>query len=364
MKRTGTTRWPVVLLASLLVTFATSCKESNSGTGLGNGNGNGTPSEISQAAGSINGVVATFFVPNEANFAALDLISQSFGAAFAPPAAGARLEQPLRAVQPSCFQAPGTTYEFDPEGDTYVASMRTGAPADGVRFIVYELDTGGHPVVPLVETGYVDLVCTSETLGTYALSLDLVIGGVTVFSISTPAATISPTSASAEFSVTLRNPSGTQQLSGGASVLRDASSETLGLSVDVQTDLVAVFEITSNASGDGNVHSSIVGGAEDVDFFIDLHVDFDEMGNLVGTITFDDLTTFNLIACVSGTTDAALISDATTGGCTFEGAVPVSLSAADLFAITAAFQGLGDAHDTLGTIINRTIEAILAFLGP
>jgi len=55
----------------------------------------------------------------------------------------------------------GKTFEFDTLADRYVAGQRTGAPANGVRFILYAVDPVTEaPVLPLVETGYADLTRT------------------------------------------------------------------------------------------------------------------------------------------------------------------------------------------------------------
>jgi hypothetical protein len=50
----------------------------------------------------------------------------------------------------------GKTFEFD--GNTYVLTDRTGAPANGVRFIIYAVNpVTFQPVLPLSEVGYVQL---------------------------------------------------------------------------------------------------------------------------------------------------------------------------------------------------------------
>ena len=50
----------------------------------------------------------------------------------------------------------GTTFEYS--GGAYVAGARTGAPANGVRFILYAVDpVTGLPTAALEETGYVDI---------------------------------------------------------------------------------------------------------------------------------------------------------------------------------------------------------------
>jgi len=52
----------------------------------------------------------------------------------------------------------GATYVYDPEIDDYrLAVGREGAPATGVRFILYEVDESGRPIVEQ-ETGHADLI--------------------------------------------------------------------------------------------------------------------------------------------------------------------------------------------------------------
>jgi hypothetical protein len=60
----------------------------------------------------------------------------------------------------------GVTYVWDESTDTYVASDITGAPANGVRFMLYAVDPVLYrPVEPVVETGYVEIIDqSSETL--------------------------------------------------------------------------------------------------------------------------------------------------------------------------------------------------------
>jgi hypothetical protein len=50
----------------------------------------------------------------------------------------------------------GKTFEWNPTSGTYDVTTRAGAPADGVRFILYALGSGGLPTTPLQEIGYAD----------------------------------------------------------------------------------------------------------------------------------------------------------------------------------------------------------------
>lgn len=74
----------------------------------------------------------------------------------------------------------GRTYVYDPDSVRYVHDpTRTGAPANGVRFILYAVDPiTFEPVFPLVEIGRVDLIDTS-TLTTDRVRVLAVIDGVT-----------------------------------------------------------------------------------------------------------------------------------------------------------------------------------------
>ncbi len=58
----------------------------------------------------------------------------------------------------------GTTFEWDVNTDAYVATARTGAPTNGVRFILYGVNPiTDQPIEPLVEVGLVDLMDESVT---------------------------------------------------------------------------------------------------------------------------------------------------------------------------------------------------------
>jgi hypothetical protein len=73
----------------------------------------------------------------------------------------------------------GVTFTLDPGTLEYGPSDLTGAPEDGVRFIVYAVNQiSGEVIVPLVEVGYADIV-TTETATAATVRIELVSGGVT-----------------------------------------------------------------------------------------------------------------------------------------------------------------------------------------
>ncbi|MGH7499810.1 MAG: hypothetical protein ACREL3_13280 [Gemmatimonadales bacterium] len=73
----------------------------------------------------------------------------------------------------------GTTFVWDADSGAYVASDLTGAPAKGVRFMLYAVNPISRlPVVPLQELGYVDLTDVS-TGSVKAIRVLAFAGGVT-----------------------------------------------------------------------------------------------------------------------------------------------------------------------------------------
>ena len=84
---------------------------------------------------------------------------------------------PAMAAVPA--EVAGKTFEYDVATGSYAAGARTGAPSNGVRFILYAVDPVSYmPVEPLTETGYVDLTDLSAG-STQAARVLVVSGGIT-----------------------------------------------------------------------------------------------------------------------------------------------------------------------------------------
>lgn len=75
----------------------------------------------------------------------------------------------------------GRTYVFDAGAGTYVHDpARSGAPSNGVRFVLYETDAATGAIKPGVEIGYADLIDERASSPTTAgLRFRVVAGGVT-----------------------------------------------------------------------------------------------------------------------------------------------------------------------------------------
>jgi hypothetical protein len=72
------------------------------------------------------------------------------------PRGGTGIQATVAAISSSVL---GTTFVWDEINDVYVASSLTGAPANGVRFVLYAVDPVMlRPVEPVVEVGYADVI--------------------------------------------------------------------------------------------------------------------------------------------------------------------------------------------------------------
>lgn len=155
----------------------------------------------------------------------------------------------------------GDTYEFDTGSDSYVLSERTGAPANGVRFIVYAVNAiTGVPVEPLQEVGYAD-VLDESTATSDALRVMLVSDGTTYLNYGVTA-TVGETEYRATIDGFVTN--GTTQVDFDLdNVATDAAggSLTLDYELDVPSRDISLDYLLAltNALDDGSVDLSLQG---------------------------------------------------------------------------------------------------------
>ena len=177
--------------------------------GCGDGNdGGGAPFDAEGTSNDVNAVSATFSSPAMASLGwaaggidgvfGAPFVSSSFGAiqdAAPSTSLAASARRVLRsatgfnartttsvalAVLPA--EVLGKTFEYNSGTAQYEATERTGAPANGVRFILYAINPVTEvPVEPLAEAGYAD-VLDESTATANALRLQLVSGGTTYLS--------------------------------------------------------------------------------------------------------------------------------------------------------------------------------------
>lgn len=174
--------------------------------GCSDGNdGGGAPFNAEGTSNDVSAVSATFSSPAVASLAwAADGMDAVFGAPMVSGSLGAiktaapssnitgtarrvaasatsfnrhRTSSVALAVIPA--EVLGKTYEYNSGSGQYAATERTGAPANGVRFILYAINPVTQvPIEPLTEAGYADLLDQS-TATSNSVRLQLVSGGVT-----------------------------------------------------------------------------------------------------------------------------------------------------------------------------------------
>jgi hypothetical protein len=139
----------------------------------------------------------------------------------------------------------GKTFVYDPGTGSYGPSALTGAPSNGVRFILYAVDPVSYaPVEPLAETGYVDLIDLSAG-ATQAARVIVVSGGVTYVDYTISA---SSTASSGRVSVIGTVTDGvTQAIVNLASTITYTAGLTLTYSLDVPQRDVSI-DLTVSAS--------------------------------------------------------------------------------------------------------------------
>ena len=185
--------------------FATAAAVVLAGCSDSNDGGNGAPFSAEGTSSDVNAMSATFNSPAMAslgwaasgidNVFGAPMVSSSFGAIQVAAPSGNLAGTARHAVQSATgfnhrnvtgvalavlpAEALGKTFEYNPTSGQYEATTRTGAPANGVRFIVYAINPITEvPVEPLSEAGYAD-VLDESTATTNALRLQLVSGGTT-----------------------------------------------------------------------------------------------------------------------------------------------------------------------------------------
>lgn len=327
------------------------------------------PADPLATAANIQALDASFSSPTFQSFAVAGTYSPAAAAALAPVRAVLRATQPTlsarRALSPaesrlaarslavalvpfsggvSASVLPpgilGVTYEWN--GTTYADLGRTGAPPDGVRFILYALDAGGVPIVTQ-EIGYADLIDQSNatTDRLHILVVGTTTGSPVTYLDYTVSVTVGTTSGSATVVGFVTD--GTHRLDFNVSLTATASRVTVDIRFDVNAEDAHVqLKITLTAPDQNTLQLAI-------DFRLQFGT---EVVTVRGTTTLDATT-----GTASGTVTVgvnggiyATITE-TNDSRTYTGGGGQELSAEDLTALSAIL-------DAVGTTLERFDELL------
>lgn len=275
---------------------------------------------IGELAGVLDDATQELLVTNAGTFLSLDHFAPLIGGSLAslPPVSG--LSGRGAALQTPCFPASalGTTFDYDFTQGTYVATGATGAPAGGVRFVLYPLDSSGNPQQgsPL---GHVDLICDATVAGTDAynltVTLEVEVNGVTVLTEGMSGLiNVGQGSASLNGTGVLTSADGGRSLSfeGGSSRALGATESGGGFTFDlVPAD--QLFASFGRLNQQGVFGVSVVvqkGLSQDLfEWAFELFAEGDVSGNITGPLRLSDIDEgTGVFACFSGSFAAPDVS--------------------------------------------------------
>ena len=254
----------------------------------------------------------------------------------------------MEPIFPSNFL--GTTFEWDDVLGRYAMTERTGAPANGVRFILYAVDPfSGEPVMPLSETGWLDLTDEGSASATqlrvfantggvdrldYTVSASYALLGDNVEATATGAGFISDGTRTLDFNLVQTVAFNTVAETMRVDMLYDLrmDDENVRVVVDVGSDIDlslsdVSLDVMLTVTDGGNVTV--------------LDVAVDQTENLTGTVVHNGQT----VALMDGSTSSPMFTDANGD----------PLSTAEVAALTEAFDVVDDVFDF--------VEAIFAPFG-
>ncbi len=240
----------------------------------------------------------------------------------------------------------GATFVYDPQLDRYVVDPdRTGAPATGVRFIVYEVDQAGDPIVGQ-ERGYADLIDEGDTSNQdIALRLRVVEGSTTVLDYAT---TLDDQGTRGELTVSgyLRGDDVRLDFDIHAIGTNDGGTETLDVDFDLAVD-ARDFSVSGSVSGveegkDGAGHIDVTVQHRAASIRADVSGD---SGVLDGTIYLNG----DVFATVSGPE----------GDLVFQGADGHTLTWPEMLVLRHIFDCIEDVFDFLEDLVDPVDELVV-----
>jgi hypothetical protein len=170
-----------VFVGVLLVGFLAACSENDSGPAGPVGTTEPEALDVATASAELNRVDAVFADDDWASFRALS-VPIDLGETIR--AIRGLIDGGIRADQLISDSSLGMTFVYDPAQNKYVADpLRTGAPANGIRLILYAATSIGEPDVTQ-ETGHADLIDNGAGVDGIDLRFEVVNEGQTFLDYS------------------------------------------------------------------------------------------------------------------------------------------------------------------------------------
>lgn len=341
------------LVLALALGLSVSCGDDN-GTGPG-GQAGGPVGDFSAL---LEGVVGKYFENNEPAFTSLGNFAPFIGGvlSIAPGAAGAVTGASLQqgCIDPAVF---GTTFEYDFSQNQYFPGQMSGAPTDGVRFLLYEGQQAN---------GHVDVRCPGD-LPTINVTIAIEWADVVVYSTTTSG------------SINLTNLAWMVNSTG---TLRDPqTNDVLNLEMSgsgIGTQVVSTGFIFDDFGNDFGVQfgrtedSGVAVGAfalkglsqQTFEWSLSLAYTGSSLQSLAGYVDLASLEGGSgLVACLSGSYESLTVSEAT--GCADDLGFPVypGVTSAHRSALRAGYDVMREMLGTLTGILQTGVEVAISSVG-
>lgn len=357
--------WVQVAALALAMSLAAACSDVDEA--LNGPDDFPTNSEMGMMAVAMDSVLSDYFVANSGSFESLEALGPLFGTGFsivplvAAPATASGgpegMEYVMRLAQLSPQSIPsealGTTYSYNPSTGNYESTEQTGAPANGVRFLLYEV-SGSTPVTPLNEIGHLDVALTSPP-PSVSMSIDLVIDDVTVLHLG-PSGSVLPDVVNLNIPGYLSDPSGSSQLNFDAGISGSPSAPNIWYTLFPMANAELNYSSWIDTSSGTQQISILLSVEQSVDLFFSMEV-FVE-ADLSGNINWGRAYVWSpttLVADISGT-----LNNPTVTGIEDEEGAP--FPSEEVPALVAVFQALRQIHSALASYFSIGIGLLTAGL--
>jgi len=337
---------PGAVACALVLGLSLSC-----GGGDGTGPDGGGDEPAAEFGAALEGTADKYFGNNAAAFLSLQTFAPFFSQGLLSLGVQRGAVANASLVRQGCIDPGilGTTYEYDFGQSTYFAGGMTGAPADGIRFLLYQ----GQEA-----QGHVDILCPGDP-PIIDVTLEIEWDGVTVFQLSgTGLINANLTWQFNSTAASLRDPLSGDVLeisTGGTGSGPQVVSSRLG--IDITT---AALTVTFGRNDFGGVEVTGTASKTTGAWNLGLRAAGTSLESLSGNVALSTpITEPEVIACLSGPYDAVVVSEAS-AACAGELPVATGVTSAQRAAIGDGYNALRGMLDTLIGIMGTGVEVALA----
>jgi hypothetical protein len=343
--------WIQVAGLTLALAFLAGCSQDKEPTGLQIQ----AEGPVGQVTLAVDSLLGEYFLANAEMARSLAFFGALFGGAFGAPAFEVATpvgRSPVLANIPP--QDLGKTFGYDPGLGRYVATGQPGAPANGVRFLIYEVGSSGTPASPLNQIGHVDIDEAGQ-LPTITVSLSVVLDGVTVLHLEASGSAFGE-SIGLSISGYVSNPAGTGRLDFTAGISGSMFAPSLWYTIRPLPDVELTFsEYYEPISGESQISVAVYKGSlQQLEFDLEIYITADAAGNITSGRAYVFIPT-DMAAEISGTLDSPVLTGVQEGGAPFP--------QADAAAVNVMFQALRQIHGTLQAYIDVGIAVLTSGIG-